>query len=1270
MVRRVAYKDVLATPIISTIANTIPTKELLLRLQKIADTLSGIDQDDASTEDFRALAENLANKKLLANKNVGIRSYACCALTDILRLFAPDAPFEPETLSGIFKLFFAEFAGLWNEENPYYQQQCYILRRIVEVRSVVLIADLPDAEKLVSKMFETMYVLAGKGLPSRLEPLAAEMLSETVSEADTIPRDVVGLILKKLIVPASYPVAALKSNIGNTAFAFSLAVCQANVDKMARYVSQHFSEMLDASVSANDLGNTGKDFKASYAALEKIHSSSIQIWAHLPELLSSVMGLIGDELNSDNEKIRELATTSIGSMLASESSGQSSSTTRFISAHKSAWATWLKKSSDASAGIRAAWASNVVPILSTQTLTTDVLRELCDGLTKCLMDSNEKVRLTACKAIRSLPPSMFMNKLCSEHSLNSVLPLCREKHVDIRNEAIYFLSELYNYYLERDLQGKVIDFGVLGEMEIAKVKTILSSTIPNTILQLNYVNDKLLTATVDIVLFEQLAPFNDDSSIRMSRLCLLYENLDQRSRTTFNAINSRQKKTVEVMLKFVDFAEEYALESSLQAENKENSSESSKARKEKLLVSMERVIKWIVASFPGGIHSYECIERFFLLKNLRLINLLKNTINSQLDYKSVKNSIKEILMKVADEKSIKIDGESTRLSAADMISNLKLLLYRTSFIFYNKTNIGQIMELCMDQESRFHKVSNEIITEISNTSPAGFKSHAKTLATMIVQAKDIENSISLLRTLYRFGKKNSASLPSDEAFLDHLAELAVTGTATQARYAVKILHCYEDVDGQLKHIYDAILPFSTDKTTSAHICAVAQMTRLAYPALASQWNAVSHYVIEEVLRKNLFSMEETMSGEFISDSELQEHEVLNRKLCSFKLLVNKIRSIRESTEAPIVEKTVKLFSAFISNNGEVVKSSEELIPTPPGYRARLRLDAGRSLLKLAQVPVVDATISHDTIWKISRLLRDETLQVRKLTFESLRKYLSKNTISERFLFLVFMLGHEPDEVLKSDAKKWILSQHSKLEAKNNHMLETALARLVFGIANDGIFKQFIDEQETTEVSATKEVEAYIYALNYILVYLDTVAKENNCSLLYYIVSRVKQYRAVSNPDTLDDDSVNLYRVAELAQLMIKELADTKGWTLQTWPGKLNLPSDIYAMITDYDEALSVVSRIYIPDDVQVELRNYLAKPGATRAKRKPVQKLAQARGTKKTKVQRKAKDSEGYASDQESVAVTRPRRASRRATKKVVYEEESEEELDERSDVSDDSDFV
>ena len=67
--------------------------DLLRRLQLLAQELQGLEQEDIPREGFRNVPGELVKPHLLAHKDKGVKAWTAHCLVDILRLFAPDAPY-------------------------------------------------------------------------------------------------------------------------------------------------------------------------------------------------------------------------------------------------------------------------------------------------------------------------------------------------------------------------------------------------------------------------------------------------------------------------------------------------------------------------------------------------------------------------------------------------------------------------------------------------------------------------------------------------------------------------------------------------------------------------------------------------------------------------------------------------------------------------------------------------------------------------------------------------------------------------------------------------------------------------------------------------------------------------------------------------------------------------------------------------------------------------------------------------------------------------
>ena len=76
----------------------ISVGDLLARMETLLNELRTIDQEEAHHESLRPVAEQLADRSLLQHKDAGVRAWTCCCLVDMLKLFAPEAPYPASKL--------------------------------------------------------------------------------------------------------------------------------------------------------------------------------------------------------------------------------------------------------------------------------------------------------------------------------------------------------------------------------------------------------------------------------------------------------------------------------------------------------------------------------------------------------------------------------------------------------------------------------------------------------------------------------------------------------------------------------------------------------------------------------------------------------------------------------------------------------------------------------------------------------------------------------------------------------------------------------------------------------------------------------------------------------------------------------------------------------------------------------------------------------------------------------------------------------------------
>lgn len=1214
--------------LISTATDPISLKELLGRLKTLLDELAALNQDAVNIASLENVKNELASRKLLKHANIGVQAYACCAISDILRVYAPDAPYTAGELSLIFKTFLAQIALLARPENPYFEQQSYLLKRLAEVRSIILITDLPDASLLIEATFDTFYSTAATNFPARLEPLAADILAEVIAETDQITHSVLKMILNKFLTSA--PDSALtssKSNIRNPAFAFSLHICEQNVDRLSRQVVQFFSEIL-----AEAVPDSNKDRTAALESLRKIHNLTVQVWRFVPELLTAVIGLIDDELNADDPRLRTMATDTIGQMVAATGPTPK---LNFAIAHKTTWQLWLKKTLDVSQQVRCKWLE-LIPAVVNASCTSEMATELSNGVTKCLLDTDERVRSTACKCLQSISFEQFATTIGSANILNTLLLLVRESHPEVRDHALRILGTYYNEYYVQLAKNHAVDYGMHSEVESSELSKIIIEDIPNHIISLIYINDKSINAAVDLCLFTNLIPLEAKTPSRVERIVQLVSVLNGKSRKAFFAITRRQQQVADVVQKLVEIANK---------DTKKQPSDDDKENKpEEQGKQLEKVISWICASFPEGMDTYSCLERFALLHNRRFFNLVSVCLSTESDYGAIKNSMKELLNKLQNPKNTKLDREKLVISPTDMVANMRLLLFRASPLIYNISNAREFISYA--KKGLNSDAVNAILLDIASSVPQVLKTCIDSLVEVVNE--DAGEKSHIMRMIYHFVKQFPDMFP-DTLSTDVLERLATRGTSLEAKYAVKILGQSGAKEFSGAAITALVLPLSSDSEHFAtHLSAIGTLFKSDRMAVEPNANQITSTIINEILLKNSVVSDET---EWIEDVE--KRPALNQKVLAISLFVNRVRSncghgFEElfNVAAPVF----KLLYTLVNNGGDIVSSKGDYVPLPKNYLLRLRLAAGFGLLKLAKIPELEGHFDL-RLSCLALLVQDSEYEVRSQFVRKLQAYVTRGCLPDKFLPFVYFSANEPNEALKSQTTLWIKSLLRREQEKNSIVVERSLVRLIHLLAHE---RQFVDLLED------QPMKAYEFATDYVVYYLKCVERVENSSLLYYLASRVKQYRDTTISAELYEEEprpvsvIAMYCVSELCQLAIKEVCDFKNYTIQTWPGKIHLPSDICGPMGSSEEAHRVVSKIYIPDEIQVDLGSDIrTKYGGNKRRTEAV--------PLKTKRAKKAKHVESPGEKPTGRRV----RSSRRERRAVTYKEvgsESETGSDSESD--------
>lgn len=333
----------------------IPAKVLIERLDKLSKELKTLDQDETDKDSVAKVAKELAHDNLLEHRDRGVRAFTACCLVDILRICAPVAPLNKTHLTRVFTCFIASILpSLSTPSNAYNVQHMYVLNSLSEVKSILLITELPSPDALVVQLFRKSFdILYSAAKTSTGEQIGQKVLNDLtnllvclVDEMQNLPADAVDVIVAPFFLAKAMSVRKDEAEEEDPkqlklmpkelppAYNTAKAICEFVPAKMARYISQYFNEcMIDVSEtmgvarkstnrkSARVEDSDDEDMQAGPSAaelddLDKAHQLLREVWRACPDVLQNVIPQLEAELSVEDVQLRLLATQTLGDIIS------------------------------------------------------------------------------------------------------------------------------------------------------------------------------------------------------------------------------------------------------------------------------------------------------------------------------------------------------------------------------------------------------------------------------------------------------------------------------------------------------------------------------------------------------------------------------------------------------------------------------------------------------------------------------------------------------------------------------------------------------------------------------------------------------------------------------------------------------------------------------------------------------------------------------------------------------------------------------------------
>ncbi|KAF8634850.1 hypothetical protein AX17_004098 [Amanita inopinata Kibby_2008] len=1118
----------------------IATDALLKKLKTLHSQLTALEQEHVDVNSLGSIRKELVNTSILLHKDRGVKAYAACCLADILRLYAPDAPYTQGELRDIFQFFFRQFtAGLKGTDSPYYDQYFHLLESLSTVKSVVLVCDLPNADELLTDIFRDFFALVRRDLSNKkVEMFIADILVALIDESQTLPSEVLESIMSQFMDK--------NARIEQSAYRLAVQVCNSTADRLQRHVSQYFSDII----------YTNARGEGDYTEIRTAHDLIKRLHQSCPGLLHSVIPQLEEELRAEDNMPRSIAAQVLGEMFSGKGGAD------LVKKYPTTWTAWLSRRNDKVSSIRVLFVEATRGLITSLPELRDTVEE---SLRSRLLDPDEKVRAAACRVFSQLDYETALHHV-SEGQLRAVADRGADKKHSVRVEALNSLARLYS-----------VAYPEIENNDPSAIKQF--AWIPNEILQMMTISQDV-RAVIEQVVADFILPLPTPSPNAGSK----GSDLDEVAWTDrlLNTIKYLSEKSINALLGLSGLKNLGVLLTRMKRISPENCILLRNTSQVKVFLQLRSSrIEPATDSYHDPHKATEDLQTFAKLNEARLYKLLKTCMDPQADLKGLVKATHDFVKRLEQ-------------SSSSIIPTMSTFVRRASCWLINQSAIPTLLKRVQKSQGGVHSQTqllaghaHMLLSFVSKHCPSLFKSHISELCKGLADEKNkavVEVCLQALSAVVRWDEKLA---PSDARTNERVIRYALQSLPRQAKFAARLLAFSKNKEEACSEVVEKISDSLSEEDSAAlvaRVAALSQLARHAPDAFEQKSDVIMSFLLKNILMVPIVASPEEMETdeEWFEDDEVPDE--LKTKLLALKVCRNRSLAFGSSDKAlDIATPVLKMFASILDNNGSLTPDANE----NPKVMSRMRLQAGVSLLHMSAIEVY-ANALIPKFLRLAVVVQDSCYNVRITFLSKLIPLLQPRKIPPRYNVIPFLTIHDPEPDVKLMASSYVHTVLRKLPvAMKIEHLEMMFIRLLHLLAHHPDFS--ISPEDMVDIA------------KYVQFYLDLVGSAETISLLYHLAMKGKTVRDAES----HGHSENFYAICELAQELIKARAQQNTWSIQSYPGKVRLPSDILRPLPNAETANKIVKAVYLPEEALTAVKEMI-KPGPKGPNTRPEKKERKA----------------------------------------------------------------
>ncbi|GJE86522.1 hypothetical protein PsYK624_026020 [Phanerochaete sordida] len=1019
------------------------TDALQKKLKALHTELAAMDQESVDTSSLSKVSRDLISTSILLHKDRGVKAYAACCLADLLRLYAPDAPFTRDELRDIFDFFFRQLStGLKGPDSPYYNEYYHLLESLSTVKSVVLVCDLPNAEELMTDIFRDFFNIVRLNMAKKIELFMADILIALIDECQSLPGDVLTSVMAQFMDQ--------NARMDQPAYRLVVQICTATADKLQRHVCQYFTDVI--------VDNSREE---NYEEIQSAHNLIKRLNKACQPLLHNVVPQLEEELRVQNTQIRVIATQTLGEMFGDKSGEQ------LVKRYPSTWSSWLSRKNDQAVVVRQALVDTAKGILVNMALP-ESRQQVGDVLQAKLLDPDEKIRAAVCRLYSQLDYETALHHVSTEE-LKTVASRGVDRKPSVQAEAMKAVGRLYS-----------LAYPEIENNDPAAIEHF--SWIPQAILQ-------MATTSLDIKALAEKAlaeyilplPAASSSSGKTSevdevawteRLLVTMKYLDSKAVNTLLGLSGLKPPRPTMFERFVE---------SCIANNGGIIDED----EEKIVFALKQDIKRLAATFPDPQKATEDLEAFAKMNEGRLYRLLKTCMDLQTDLKTLVKSQTEFLKRLDQ-------------SGSGLVQTMTTLVRRASLHIVNQSSIPTLLRRLArgadaDGELTGGALSARTwLVHVAKHQPALFKHHVGELTKATADERNPGMVETALQALSAAASWDPKIAPNDKRMLERLQRFALGANPRHAKFAARILASVPGKDEICPAILDSIIegmPDAEPELLAAHATVLSQFASRSPVAFEERSDIITSYLLKHVIMVPIPDNPDLMhtDEEWVEDAYVWPE--LRARVAALKVFRARVLAHADPQKAQELAKSTHTMCCTILDNQGSAKPGQE---DDPRAKSRMRLQAAVSLLRIATVKAFSEIVAPSFV-TLALVIQDQCFQVRYAFLNKLIPLLSTRRLSATYNVLTFLSVHDPEPEVIQLCQAYILTALKQMPtALRLQQFEMIFVRLIHVLAHHPDF--------------SLSEEAIQDAAKYIEFYLDMVCTSENFSLLYHLASRLKMVR--------------------------------------------------------------------------------------------------------------------------------------------------------------------